>query len=145
MAGRAGVIYNALGSSFDRDQRKDMGVPFRALLRELVLSVDGANGAIILDSEGEAVQFWARDNIDRLQLRAAYITVVRQTYRASTSSFELGDVDYMVIEYEGARLVVEELDSDCFIVLELDASANIGQAIHHIQPAVANLRREIAA
>ncbi|MCI0487699.1 MAG: roadblock/LC7 domain-containing protein [Blastocatellia bacterium] len=120
-------------------------MPFRALLKELVLSVDGANGAIILDAEGEAVQWWGRDEIERLHLRAAYVIVMIQTCRATTSSLELGDLCYMVIEYEGARFVVEELESECFIVLEMDPSANIGQAIHRIQPAVENLRREIAA
>ena len=120
-------------------------MPFRALLKELVISVDGANGAIILDADGEAVQWWGRDMLERLQLRAAYVAVMIQTCRATTSSLELGDIFYMVIEYDGARFLVEELESDYFIILELDSSANIGQAIHRMEPAVANLRREIAA
>jgi len=120
-------------------------VPFKALLQELVLSVDGANGAIILDTDGETVQAWARDSADLLQLRAVYAAVVFQACRVTASSLQLGNVFYLVIEYEGARLVIEELERDCLIVLELGTSANLGQALHRIQPIVASLRREIAA
>lgn len=148
MAMRAGVIYNSLGqrnNDLNQIRRKDEGVPFKALLQKLVLSVDGANGAIILDSDGETVQSWAREGADLLQLRAIYATVVFQTCRVTASSLRLGNVFYLVIEYEGARLVIEELERDCLIVLELETEANLGQALHRIQPIIASLRREIAA
>jgi predicted regulator of Ras-like GTPase activity (Roadblock/LC7/MglB family) len=117
-------------------------VPFKALLKELVSSVEGATGAIFLASDGEAVQWYSGDDGERLQLRGAYITVALQGCRGSADRLMLRGIRRLVLEYDGASFIVEELDRGYFLLLELDSSANIGQAIYRIQPVVARLRRE---
>jgi predicted regulator of Ras-like GTPase activity (Roadblock/LC7/MglB family) len=119
-------------------------VPFALLLKNLVSSVDGANAAIFLDSDGEAVQWFAKEGGERLCLRAAYVSVILRTCRASAGRLKLGNISSVILEYEGARFVVEELDRGYLLVLELGPSANIGQALYRIQPAVTSLRRELA-
>jgi predicted regulator of Ras-like GTPase activity (Roadblock/LC7/MglB family) len=120
-------------------------VPFKALLKELVSSVEGATGAIFLASDGEAVQWYSGDDGERLQLRAAYITVALQGCRSSADRLMLRGISHLVLEYDGASFIVQELDRGYFVLLELDSSANIGQALYRIQPVVAHLRRETAA
>jgi predicted regulator of Ras-like GTPase activity (Roadblock/LC7/MglB family) len=119
-------------------------VPFKALLKELVSGVEGATGAIFLASDGEAVQWYAGDGGERLQLRAAYITVALQGCRGSAERLTLGGIRHLILEYDNASFIVQELDRGYFVILELEASANIGQAIHRTQPVVARLRREVA-
>jgi predicted regulator of Ras-like GTPase activity (Roadblock/LC7/MglB family) len=131
MAAVAGLIYNA-------------PVPFKALLKELVSSVEGAEGAIFVEADGEAVQWYTRGEGERLQLRAAYLAVMLQALRATAERLGVGEVTHLVLEYEGARFVVAEIGRGYFIALELDSSANIGQAIQKILPAAASLRREVA-
>lgn len=120
-------------------------MPFKALLKELVSSVEGATGAIFLDSEGEAVQWYSDQDDERLQLRGAYIMVALRGFRDSAARLMLGSIRYLVLEYESASFIVQEIDRGYFVVLELESSANIGQAIYRTQPVVARLRREIAA
>jgi predicted regulator of Ras-like GTPase activity (Roadblock/LC7/MglB family) len=120
-------------------------VPFKALLKELVSTVEGATGAIFLASDGEAVQWYSVRDAERLQLRGAYITVALQGCRASADRLMAGGIGYLILEYDGASFIVQELDRGYFVVLELDSSSNIGQAIYRIQPAVRHFRKEIAA
>lgn len=120
-------------------------MPFKALLKELVSSVEGARGAIFLASDGEAVQWYSDDDGERLQLRAAYITVTLQGCRSSAERLMLGGTSYLVLEYESARFIVQQLGGGYCVMLELDSSANVGQAIYRTQPVVAHLRREISA
>ncbi|HYP29335.1 MAG TPA: roadblock/LC7 domain-containing protein [Blastocatellia bacterium] len=120
-------------------------MPFASLLKELVSSVEGAEGAIFLDSDGEAVQWFTTTSGERLCLRAAYVSVMLRACRDSAARLKAGNISSLILEYDGARFVVEELDRGYLLLLELRPSANIGQAIHRIQPAVASLRREIAA
>ncbi|HLG14800.1 MAG TPA: roadblock/LC7 domain-containing protein [Blastocatellia bacterium] len=120
-------------------------MPFKALLMELVSAVEGAEGAIFMDAEGEAVQWHARGDAERLRLRAAYIAVVLQTARASVRRLELGSIGHLVVEYEGARFVVSELGRDYLLLLELNKSSNVAEALFRIQPAAARLRQEVAA
>jgi len=119
-------------------------VPFRAILSDLVSSVEGAEGAIFLDAEGEAVQWYAKGDSERLRLRAAYIAATVRSFRTLATGLNLGHTLYLMIDYEGARLLVREVESGYFIMLELGASANIGQALYRIQPAVARLSSRMA-
>jgi predicted regulator of Ras-like GTPase activity (Roadblock/LC7/MglB family) len=120
-------------------------VPFKDLLKELVASVQGASGAILLEADGEAVQWHADAEVERLRLRAAYIALVLKGCRASTSLAKLGDTGCVILQYDGANFLGQQVERDYFLVLELDASANLGQAIHRIRPAAAIIRRELAA
>lgn len=118
-------------------------MPIEALLSKLVSDVDGATGAIVLAADGEAVLWHATMDAERLRLRGAYVAVAVQSYRESRARTKLGAVRTLVLEYEGSSLVAEEIDNDCFVVIELEASANIGEAIFRLGPAVTKLRREL--
>lgn len=120
-------------------------MPFKAVLRELVSAVEGAEGAIFLDAEGEAVQWHARGDVERLRLRAAYVAVVLQAARASVGKLDLPNIQHLVVEYEGAKFVVSELGRDYMLILELNKSSNMGEALYRIQPAITRLRAETAA
>lgn len=119
-------------------------MPFKSLLKELISSVEDASAAMILESDGEAVQWCAAGDEERLRLRAAYIAVVFQACRASSDRLKLGSVTHLIIEYDGAWFVVGEIERSYFILLELNSSANIGEAVYRIKPAITKLRRDLA-
>ena len=119
-------------------------MPLDLLLKELVSSVEGATGAIILADDGEAVQWYSMSNSsERLQLRAAYVAVAMRALRGSTSRAGMGSLLNLVVEYDGANLVAQSIDDDCLVVLELKAGSNIGHAVYRVQTARDKLRHEI--
>jgi predicted regulator of Ras-like GTPase activity (Roadblock/LC7/MglB family) len=120
-------------------------LPFKNLLKELVSSVEGATGAIVIEADGEAVQLYTEGDSERLRLRAAYITVAILSARASTDRLKLGDIGCLVFEYGGASFIFRELDRSYYLALELDDSANIGLAIYRAESAAAKLRRALTA
>lgn len=114
-----------------------------SILNELVSSVDGATGAIIVAVDGEAVQWGASERSERLRLRGAYIAVVMQTFRAAAARVGLGRLQHLVVEYNGATVIAQEIDNDCSVVLELNTRASVGRAVYRLQTATARLRDEI--
>ena len=114
-------------------------------LKKLVRQVEGATGAIVLEADGEAVQWYAIEDSDRLRLRSAYVAVVVKACQTSASRAALGGLKGMILNYDRCSLVVREIESDCFVVLELGPTANIGQALFRLDPVVRELRHEIAA
>lgn len=114
-----------------------------AVLSKLISDVDGATGAIILAADGEAIQWHAAAEAERLRLRGVYVALAVQSYRESPICKKLGAVRSLVLEYEGSSFVAEEIDKDCFVAIELAASANIGEALFRLGPAVIKLRSEI--
>ena len=120
-------------------------MPFKALLKELVASVQGASGAMLLEADGEAVQWYTETQVERLRLRGAYIAMVLRGASRATAHANLGDTGCTILQYDGASFLGQQVERDYFLVLELDSSANMGQAIHRIQPVVASIRRELTA
>jgi predicted regulator of Ras-like GTPase activity (Roadblock/LC7/MglB family) len=119
-------------------------VTLDSILKELVSSVDGATGVIVVAFDGESVQCYStNDSGERLQLRGAYVSVVMQDLRKSASQAGLGALMHLVVEYETANLVTQEIDDDCFAVLELSAGTNIGEAIYRLRKSKSILRDEI--
>jgi predicted regulator of Ras-like GTPase activity (Roadblock/LC7/MglB family) len=115
------------------------------LLNNLVESIDGATGAIIVAVDGEAVQWGTSEQNERLRLRSAYVAVVMQTFRAAAARAGLGQLKRLVVGYKGATLIAQEIDDDCCVMLELKASASVSRAVYQMQTAVAVLRQEITA
>ena len=116
---------------------------FSQLLSDLVRAVDGARGAVFLADDGEAVEWYPAGESDRLRLRAAYLAVVVQSCRGSISRLDLGGIKKLIVQYQSAQFVIEEIEGSYFLVLELGPSANLAQCAGSLVPAVANLRREI--
>ena len=114
-----------------------------SILSKLVSDVEGATGAIILAADGEAVQWHAATDGEQLRLRGAYVAVVVQTYRESAARKEMGPMRSLVVEYAGSSFVAHEIDNDCFVAIELGASANIGEAMFRLGHAAAKLRNEL--
>jgi len=117
------------------------------LLKQLVESVEGATGAILLESAGEAVQWHNADESqsERLRLRSAYVAVMLQNSRAVAARTAVGEAARLVMQYDAATFVAQVIERDYFVVLELDPWANIAEAIYRLQPTVDRLRRLLAA
>jgi len=118
-------------------------VSIELLLAKLVSSVEGATGAIVLDADGEAVGLHS-DEGERTRLRGAYVSLSLRDLRASEALNQLGRMRGIVIEYEGASLVAQQIDDDCVVLLELELFANISEAMFRLACSAQLLRRELA-
>ena len=118
-------------------------MPFRDQLEKLVSTVRGAQGAIVLALDGEAVEWFGEGNGERLKLRAAYAAVVLQAARQLAGQLSCGTPRQLILSYDGARLFVQELTAGYFLILELHPSSNVAEARHGIGPAVTVLSQEI--
>ena len=119
-------------------------MPFRAILEKLVEGIDGAESAIIVESDGEGVQWFTEGDPEQLRLRAAYVVIAALSCRESISHLGAKKQEPILIEYDGASFLVEDLDKSYFLILELTPEANIAQASKKFLPIAEQLRREIA-
>jgi predicted regulator of Ras-like GTPase activity (Roadblock/LC7/MglB family) len=115
-----------------------------SLLNELVSSVDGATGAILVAVDGEAIQWGSSQQSDRLRLRSAYVAVVMRAFRGAAARAGLGRPKHLVVKYNGATLIAQEIGDDCSVVVELNANVSVGRTLYQMEPVAAKLRREIS-
>ncbi|HSF24712.1 MAG TPA: roadblock/LC7 domain-containing protein [Blastocatellia bacterium] len=118
-------------------------MPFTNLLERLVASVEGATGALILEADGEAVQWYSRTDGELLRLRSAYLVNVLGSCGAATSRMNLGELGHLVIRYEGASFVMQELSGGYYLLLELNALANVANAVYRLTQALPDARRAL--
>jgi len=114
-----------------------------SLLDELVSSLDEATGAILVAGDGEAVLWGESKPTDRLRLRGAYAAVLMTTFRAASARAGLGDLRHLVVEYDGATVIAQEVDDECSVVLELKPNATVGRAVYRMQMVAARIREEL--
>ena len=116
---------------------------FKALLGQLVANVPGAQGAIIADWEGEAVdQVGLMDDYE-LKIIGAHKGVILHNMREVVA--RLGDdrLSEIVITTELAQTLVLPVTDDYFLVLTLDRSDSLGRALFEARRCILALQKEI--
>lgn len=118
-------------------------MPYKRLLEDLVRTVPGVEGAILLDSEGEVVvEAGARDM--RLRLIGAYQGIALHAARRTMVRCEGGAIETMVCRYSEAALILRTLRDGYFFVLALSPSASVAEALSRSESTRARMDRELS-
>ncbi len=102
-------------------------MPYLQILEDLVRSVRGAEGALLLDSEGEVVvQAGGRDF--RHRLIGAYQGIALQVARRIGRRHGAGEIASLTCRYAAASLVLRPLKDGYFFVLSVGPSGLVADA-----------------
>ncbi|TLM65197.1 MAG: roadblock/LC7 domain-containing protein [Deltaproteobacteria bacterium] len=116
---------------------------FKVLLGQLVGNVPGAQGAIIADWEGEAVdQVGLMDDYD-LKIIGAHKGVILHNMREVVARLGDDHLSEIVITTSRAQMLVLPVTSDYYLVLTLDRSDSLGRALFEARRCAQALQREI--
>lgn len=119
-------------------------MPFKALLNTLIERVPGAQGAIIADWEGEAVDHaGVMDDYD-LKVIGAHKGVVLHNMRDVADRLGNDDLREIVITTDKAQTLIMPVTKDYYLVLTLDRSDVLGRALMEARRCVQALYKEIA-
>jgi len=118
-------------------------VPFKSLLNSLEVSVPGAQGAIIADWEGEAVdQVGIMDDYD-LKVIGAHKGVVLHNMRGVVDRLGDDQLKEIVITTRQAQTLILPVSKDYYLVLTLNRSDMLGRALFEARRCIRALSREI--
>jgi predicted regulator of Ras-like GTPase activity (Roadblock/LC7/MglB family) len=119
-------------------------MPFNYLLTNLLVDVPQAVGAILVDPEGEAVEWVTRHNDPfDLKVEGAYHSIFMRQLEQLTTSVNAGPIDSFVIE--GSRLVTltQALPGGYYVVLVVDRNGSRAHALHRLRRAADVIANEI--
>ncbi len=119
-------------------------MPIKRLLSHLVETVPGAQGAILVDWEGEAVDHVARMDDYELKILGAHKGVILEHLRAAVTRLEGVDLEEIVIATALSQTVVMPVTREYFLVLTLDRGDALGRALFEARRCVVGLRAEIS-
>ena len=119
-------------------------MPFKTLLNALVKNVPGAQGAIIADWEGEAVDHVGiMDDYD-LKVIGAHKGVILHNMREVVSRLGDGDLKEIVITTDRAQTLILPVTDEYYLVLTLDRSDVLGRALHEARRCIQALYQDAA-
>ena len=118
-------------------------MPFKALLNSLIERVPGAQGAIIADWEGEAVDHvGVMDDYD-LKVIGAHKGVILHNMREVVDRLGDDELKEIIITTEQAQTLVLPVTKDYYLVLTLDRSDVLGRALMEARRCIQALYQEI--
>ncbi len=103
-------------------------------LKELVANVPGALGALLIDSEGEAItHFSATDENERIRLIGAYHRIWLSDCQFLTEQMRLGKLELMIQRYETGIVLVKALKDNHALVLIGESELFLGLGLLHLE------------
>ena len=119
-------------------------MPFKPLLNALIERVPGAQGAIVADWEGEAVdQVGIMDDYD-LKVIGAYKGIILHSMRDVVDRLGNDELKEIIITTKQAQTLVLPVTKDYYLVLTLDRSDMLGRALMEARRCIQALYHEIA-
>ena len=118
-------------------------MPFKAMLNELVEKVSGAQGAILVDWEGESVEQTGSMDEYELKVLGAHNGVVLRKVRDVLKKISGDKLQELVIATEQAQLIVLPVTDEYCLVLSVERSKCLGRALYETRLCSDQLYREI--
>ncbi len=119
-------------------------MPFKRLLGDLLQNIPGAQGAIIADWEGEAVDQVARIDEYQLKVTGAHKGVILTNLREVVKRLGGDEPQEIVITTKKLQTLILPITHDYFLVLTLQRGGALGRAMFEARRCVGLLRKEIA-
>jgi predicted regulator of Ras-like GTPase activity (Roadblock/LC7/MglB family) len=118
---------------------------FKELLETIIEHTEGSLGALIMGTDGIAVEKVLGDaNELNLDIAAAEFTsLVRSSQRAGSDT-GLGNLHELMISLDSAILVMRLLSKDYFVVLAMSPDGNLGRGRFELRKAELQLSKEFA-
>jgi len=120
---------------------------FESILRELLVSTPGAIGAIVLDQEGESIQFWAERVFDigpdGMKAIGAYQGIYLSQLKLICERIQAGPPLRFATNFTNSKILSYALKDGYYVVLIADPGTNEGMAWHHLRSARQRLLAEL--
>ena len=104
-------------------------MPYKAILDDLVRSVDRVEGALLLDGTGELV-IAAGAAEARHQLIGAYQGIVLGQAQRAALKHALGDVRYLLWRHGGGSVIVRPLKDGYYLVVSVAPDGDVARGLH---------------
>ncbi len=115
---------------------------FQSVLSALCRSIEGVQGALLLDAAGEVV-VESRTGDERLRLIGAYHGIALAAARRATERYATGAIEYLVSRHASGTVVSRPLKDDYYLILSLARDAPVAVAIHRSAQAQREINAEI--
>lgn len=117
---------------------------FRDILRSLVETVEGGQGAVIMGYDGIPIDEYIKEEValDVQLLSVEYATLLKEIKR-TVEVLKTGEMDEISITTGLSRVIVRPINAEFFIVFILTKDGNFGKGRYLLKRDAPKLREEL--
>lgn len=115
-------------------------MPFERLLKDLVEKID-ANGAVLLDWEGESVAHYGKIDDYDLKIIGAYQVIILNHFKSTRNS---DTIKFFQMKFDTAVAQLMPVSKDYYVLLFFENKETAPKALHNLMQVVDTFAREIA-
>jgi predicted regulator of Ras-like GTPase activity (Roadblock/LC7/MglB family) len=117
---------------------------FNSYLAELVQALPGAEGAIFVDWEGEAVdRFDGSDHETPIRLVGAHWGIIYYLFRSALERADAGKPQHLVLTFSEKKFIIYQVTPEYLIVVTMRKDVNLSLALDMCRVTVRRLQREM--
>src|SRR5215510_4547692 len=105
-------------------------------------AVGGARVALLLDETGELVLSAGRPD-ETQHLLGAYQGIALANLRRICARYQAGEVEYVLCRYQRGHVILRPLREGYYLVLSLQAEADVPVGLHHSATVQTRLNEEL--
>jgi predicted regulator of Ras-like GTPase activity (Roadblock/LC7/MglB family) len=119
---------------------------FKETLERLIQRTEGAVGALIMGTDGIAVEkvLLGEASDKNVDVAAAEFTSLLRSARRVGDDTGIGEVHELIVGFAGLKVLVRSFSRDYFAVLALTDGGNLGRGRFELRKAELDLAREFA-
>lgn len=118
-------------------------MPFKTILKNLVEETPKANGALLADWEGEAVEHFCRYDDFELKVLGAHKGIILNQMKLIQDELGAGKLLDVVFVTDSQLVIIGMAGPDYSLVMTLEKDAVIGLALYRVRQALQLLVKEI--
>lgn len=115
---------------------------FRDTLEKLVNQVPQANGAILVDTNGEEIVTFAEENEYEMKLLGAHLVPIHHRLEAISGRINTGLHEEIIIRTDSAYIISAPMENQLYIVLRLSPSPTITPTVSQLKEAISSIVKE---
>lgn len=101
---------------------------FKEALRDVVEGTEGALAGLLMDTDGIAVDSYARDGVELdIQLVGMQISSILKDIRRASEELEVGGMREVAIQAEKVTTLVRAVNAEYYVAVAMSADGNYGK------------------
>ena len=115
---------------------------YEETLKKLVEMIPGATGCILVDSHGEEIETYAKEDNYEMKLLGAHMVPIHQRLESISKRVNSGDHQEVLIRTENEYIITAPLKNETYIILKLSPTPTITPSIVMLKNAIEDIMKD---
>lgn len=111
-------------------------------IKKLVERIPGATGCIMVDTNGEEIVVYAKENEYQMKLLGAHMVPIHKRLEAISQRIDSGDYSEIIVRTDNFYIITSTIQKENYLILRLAPTPAITPSIINLKEAIRDIIEE---